>query len=384
MTTPSGQVIFKTKLLPHLTLLVTLAILVCTLWPFDAFPPNRVSWLEQSNGIRFRQRGVVLSQPLPISAPSGATPCTLELWLVPAQTNSVFTILNIYDPANPYRFLIRQYLVGLIVSHVVAVPRRKSVWQKIDVDTGLQEKRATFLTITSGPKGTAVYFDGSLKNKYPHFQIAYEDLSGQIVLGSSTVRPYAWPGDVHGLALYSRELTPEEVAYSYRQWTETSRQHQLPATDAIFKYFFTERAGNIVHDWGPNHKDLFIPKTYEVPHHSFLTLPWQEFDPTWDYVWDVLRNIAGFMPFGFLMCALLLNTHRYGRAIVYTTVLGALLSFSIEVLQAYIPQRTSGITDILTNTLGTTLGALLVRSRLLESTVEGVLARFSDATSDRV
>jgi VanZ family protein len=377
MTTPSRQVIFRPKLLPHLTLLVTLGILACTLWPFDVFPPNLVSWLEQSNGIRFRQRGVVLGQPLATSAPARDTPCTLELWIAPAQTNSVFTILNIYDPANPYRFLIRQYLVGLIISHDVALPHRKSVRVKIDVNTGLQEKRVSFLTITSGPKGTAVYFDGSLKKIYPHFQIAYEDLSGQIVLGSSTVQPDAWPGEVHGLALYSHELTPEEVACSYRQWIQTSRQDHLPAADAIFKYFFTERAGNIVHDSGPNHRDLFIPQTYEVPHHSFLTPPWREFDPTWDYVWDVLRNILGFMPFGFLMCALLLSTHRYTRAILYTTLLGALLSLSIELMQAYIPQRASGITDIITNTLGTTLGAVLVRSRFVESTVEGVVARFS-------
>jgi VanZ family protein len=384
MTTHYRQVIFRTKLLPRLTLFITLGILLCTLWPFDAFPPNRVSWLEQSNGIRFRQRGVVLSQPIATSAPASDIPCTLELWITPAQTNSVFTILNIYDPANPYRFLIRQYLVGLIISHDVAVPHRKSVRVKIDVNTGLQEKRVSFLTITSGPKGTAVYFDGTLKKIYPRFQIAYEDLSGQIVLGSSTVQPDAWPGDVHGLALYSRELTPAEVAYSYHQWTETSRQDQLPATGAIFKYFFTERAGNIVHDSGPKHKDLFIPKTYEVPHHSFLTPPWREFDPTWDYVSDLLRNIVGFIPFGFLMCALLLNTHRYARAILKTTLLGALLSFSIELMQAYIPQRASGITDIITNTLGTTLGALLVRSRFVESTVEGVVARFGGTTSDRV
>ena len=377
MSTPPTRTIFKTNLLFYLTLLITAGILVCTLWPFDAFPPNHVSWLEQSNGIRFRQRGVVLSRPPATSAPSGDTPCTIELWIAPAQTNSVFTILNIYDPANPYRFLIRQYLVGLIISHDLAMPHRKSLRVKIDVNSGLQEKHVSFLTITSGPKGTAVYFDGILKKTYPHFRIAYEDLTGQIVLGSSTVQPDAWPGDVHGLALYSRELTPDEVTNSYRQWVENSRQDQSAATDAAFRYLFSERTGDIVHDLGPNHKDLFIPATYEVPHHSFLTPPWREFDPSWDYVWDVLRNIVGFMPFGFLMCALLLRTQRYPRAILYATLLGALLSFSIELMQAYIPQRASGITDIITNTIGTNLGALLVRSKLAVSLLQAVYRRLA-------
>ncbi len=116
-------------------------------------------------------------------------------------------------------------------------------------------------------------------------------------------------------------------------------------------------------------------------HHSLLTLPWREFDPTWDYFWDVLRNIVGFMPFGFLICALLSHSGRFGNAMLYSTLLGALLSFSIELMQAYMPQRASGITDILTNTLGAFLGALLLRSQLVSQIVEGVLARSAVKTS---
>ena len=47
------------------------------------------------------------------------------------------------------------------------------------------------------------------------------------------------------------------------------------------------------------------------------------------------------------------------------------MSFVVEVLQAYIPRRVSGMTDIITNTLGAALGAFLARSAV----VNGILGR---------
>ncbi len=126
----------------------------------------------------------------------------------------------------------------------------------MDVNDGLQEKQLSFLTISSSSNGTSVYFEGTLKKFFPHFQISYKDIAGQIVLGSSTVQPDTWPGEVHGLALYSRELRPQEVSQSYREWIGGQRGTALVSNDTIPRYVFHERAGNIVHDLGTGHKDL--------------------------------------------------------------------------------------------------------------------------------
>jgi VanZ family protein len=354
-----------TNVLALLCLLTTLGILCCTLWPFDPFPRNRVSWLVQANGLRFGQRSVVVSeQPLGLDkAVSNEDANTIELWIRPANTSSVSTVLDIYDPGNPWRFLIRQYHAGLIISHDVPVPGAKPRRIKIDIDDGLQQDQLAFLTITSGATGARVYFDGNLKKAFPRFQISRNDLAGQLVLGSSTVQPDAWSGEVHGLALYSRELTPEEVFESCVRWAKNDVTETVVA-DLIAGYPFAERAGNVVHAQGTNPRDLLIPKIYRVPHHSFLTPPWREFDPGWDYLSDVLRNIAGFLPLGFLLCALFQRYQSFRRAVLYATLLGGTLSLCIEILQAYIPQRGSGMTDIITNTLGTALGALLLRSEI--------------------
>ena len=350
------------NVLALLCFLTILGILFCTLWPFDPFPPNRVSWLQQTNGIRVGQRGVVLSQQA--FAQAGGDSCSIELWIRPANTESVSTVLNIYSPGNPWQFLVRQYHTGLIMSHDIPVPLHKPRRLKIDIDDGLQRDQLTLITITSGPSGTRVYFDSKLKKAFPRFQIPLANLSGQLVLGSSTVLPDAWSGEVHGLALYSRELDSEEVVENYVLWTQGNYDKLARGDSKTAAYTFSEREGNIVHSLGPTPRDLVIPKIYRVPHHSFLTPPWMEFDPSWDYLWDVLRNVAGFMPLGFLLCALFQRSSRFRAAALYATLCGGFLSLSIETLQAYIPQRGSGMTDIITNTLGTALGALLVQSKV--------------------
>lgn len=289
----------------------------------------------------------------------------MELWIKPAQTDAVAAVVDVYDQHNPWRFLLRQYHVGLIISHDVPARFRRPQRIKIDIDDGLHRNQLTFITITSGHKGTSVYFDGRLKKYFPRFQISLDDLSGQLILGSSTVEPDTWSGEIHGLAIYAGEFPADEVVESYQDWLHGQTPDDTSASPILAKYSFSERSGEAVHNAGLLKQDLIIPKIYRVPHHSFLTLPWYEFYPSWDYFSDVIRNIVGFMPFGFLVYALLRFSPARRHALLYTILLGGLLSLCIEVLQSFIPQRGSGITDIITNTLGTALGALLLRSELI-------------------
>jgi glycopeptide antibiotics resistance protein len=71
------------------------------------------------------------------------------------------------------------------------------------------------------------------------------------------------------------------------------------------------------------------------------------------------------MPLGFLLCAWLQRKRSLASAIVFATVLGGLLSLTIEILQYWVPPRSSGFTDVITNTTGALLGALLARPFLL-------------------
>jgi glycopeptide antibiotics resistance protein len=74
---------------------------------------------------------------------------------------------------------------------------------------------------------------------------------------------------------------------------------------------------------------------------------------------DMFNNVLLYMPFGFC-CALLLEP-RFGRvpAIVVATLAGAVLSCSMELLQASVPTRVTSLTDLSLNTVGTLIGAAL-------------------------
>jgi VanZ family protein len=183
-----------------------------------------------------------------------------------------------------------------------------------------------------------------------------------------------WLGEFHGLAIYSKELTPAEVSRHYAEWT-SARPIKLGVEDGtVARYTFSERAGREIHNGvvaGPN---LQIPASFNVPHKPMLKSAIEEFDPNRLYFNDVIVNIAGFIPLGIILCVYFSFTRPRFQAILLSTLVGTLLSFVIEVLQAYVPSRTSGTTDIITNTMGALIGAALANPNL----VRRILPKFQE------
>ncbi len=77
---------------------------------------------------------------------------------------------------------------------------------------------------------------------------------------------------------------------------------------------------------------------------------------TW---FDILINVAGYVPLGILLVTAVSPLLRGWRAFVFALVAGTCLSMVMEALQAYLPSRVSSNLDLMTNAAGTFIGAFL-------------------------
>jgi len=360
-------------------LLTVLAIiLVAGLWPFSFFPANDVAWLKSRNGLDFGTNPVVLSRsPLNFADPRWSS-ISLEIWLQPTGRWRVNTFLSIYTPENPEQFrMMYDYNLFLIRRN-----RRgaKGQWHDdaIGVDNAVYPNTPLFITITAGPKGSSFYFNGKLAEVFPGYTLRGSDLSGQLIFGTSPFAKQTWQGEWRGLAIYGEELSPADVLAHYQKWTEGRQIELAKELVPAALYDFHEETGDTIHDLAGAAPDLFIPKHYSVPHKAILQWPWDEYRPGRSYAVDIAVNIAGFMPLGFLLSAFLWSTTRSQRTVLTAILIGALVSLTIELLQAYIPQRSSGMTDVITNTLGTATGAILCG----QQKVKAVLAKLGLARQE--
>jgi VanZ family protein len=352
-------------------LLTVLAIiLLAGLWPFNPFPTNNVAWLKSRNGLDFGGNPIVLSRsPLDFADPRWSS-ISVEIWLQPTGSWQVNTFLSIYTPENPQQFRM-MYNQNIFL---IRRDRRDTKGQWVDtaigVDNAVFPNTPLFITITAGPKGSAMYFNGKLARVFPGYILSGRDLSGQLIFGTSPFWKQTWHGEWRGLAIYGAELSPAEVLAHYQKWTEGRQTELAKELVPTALYDFHEGTGDTIHDLAGAAPDLFIPKHYSVPHKAILQWPWDEY-PNRTYAVDIAVNIAGFVPLGFLLSAFLWSTARSQRPVLTAILIGALISLTIELLQAYIPQRSSGMTDIITNTLGTAVGAIFCG----QQKVKAVLAR---------
>jgi VanZ like family/Concanavalin A-like lectin/glucanases superfamily len=339
-----------------LCLLDLVGLLIVGLWPLTTHRRNEVNWLINGDGLQFATYGSILSSSS-VSWPIAISPeFTIEFWLQPADVNASSTIIAFYEHGARH-LSIRQAGRELVVLRgPTRIPNQTGPY--IDIENVFRSNQPSLITITSSPDATLVYMNGDLVRQTSSFPLTRSDVSGSLVFANDPLQNDSWSGVLKGLALYEQLLSAENVGQHYRAWTEMSDPEVLRRGNPLAVYLFSERQGDFVRNQAGSGPDLKIPPDYFVLHASLLAPIWREFSNTPAFWRDVLINVAGFIPWGLLVCAFLIHSHTSARAAMLAVLTGFLLSLFIESLQSFLPTRDSSTTDVLTNTLGTLIGAL--------------------------
>jgi VanZ like family len=350
--------------LPFACILVVSTLFTAGLWPFNLFPRNQVTWLSTGKGLQFGDHGVVFSrEPVERTVPKGDSGCTLVIRAQPdvVTRGASGTLLEIYTPENPSQFRLMQWRDVLLIRRDYLDAYNHSKTNEVDLDHAFLNHDPVTFTITSGPDGSVAYRNGMRATGITRMGLSCEDFAGQLVLGDSAAIDNAWRGNILDLAIYDRELTSQEIASKYASWKgNQTRQEAGGEQHLVAQYAFSEGGGWNVHGQPGSAPDLYIPEIFKVPHKKMLMWPWEESHDKLE-LRDIAINIFGFLPFGFVFAAYLTWNRNVSHSLLITILCGAGISLTIEILQEYIPGRDSGILDIITNTLGTFLGALLFR-----------------------
>jgi len=341
----------KFNFLPPVCVAVVCTVLALGLWPLHA-PLNEVSWLPGRNGIRFGRHGTVTSAGFFHLKHAHAQPgASLEIWLQPTLIWYSGTFLSLSGDGNVSQFLVRQVQMDLFLEVSHPAGGRTRLWVK----NAFHRYLPAFITITSGERGAWVFVDGALVAAQPQFPLSAGDFDGRLVLGDAQGQTDSWSGQIFGFAVYDRQLTGAQACRHYEEWRRGGQPDGADGGRPAALYLFDEHAGNTIRGRTASAVDLHIPSRYTVVNQKFLEPIWSEFSLTHDYAWAALKNVVGFIPLGFCFYAWF-RALSLKRAALFTVVIGTAVSLTIEVLQAFLPTRDSGTTDIVTNTFGTWLG----------------------------
>jgi VanZ family protein len=360
--TPAHHRLFKSALVVS-SILVLGATLTAAFWPFKFHVPNRVSWLPEQAGLLFARPGLVRSAgPFDPSHFCADNSVSVELWIKPLHPAEPATILSFYSPRNYEAFAVRQNLGHFALFRYPEDLRVPIGKREFYVDQVPFTQARTLYTVTADEGGTRVYEDGVLSQTAPEFSLRCPELDGDFFIGNSPVVNSGFEGNLSGLAIYNRSLTPAEVKQHFGEWMRAPRADLPPQLGAGSLYLFDEGQGARVHNYGASGPELNLSDAYAVPHQKFLKPFWREFRADRNFAEDTLINVLGFMPLGFCFAGLLSCFAPSKRTLFQAVMLCFLVSLVIEVTQGFMPLRTSGTTDLITNTFGGALGAMCYRA----------------------
>ena len=338
-----------------------LLILAAGLNPRSHQFSNDANIQNEGTGLRFQGNGLAFTAPFAIAQASDQSMDATIVVAVnpdPAATRGFQFISTITGDHSVNQWLLGQWHDHLLVmtgddyDHSEKRPRLTAT---ID-DTA---DSYLLLAIRLDESGAALYLNGERVSSQAVGISLPSDFSGlRVVLGNDPDGRYPWSGSIAGFALYEVAMDSVELKKLWRLWSQQQQFSGLPTTGAVIFYDFLNAEDGVILDGSVNGHHLQIPDD-----RVFIAPRFAEFELSLTPTTDLLVNLLGFIPFGYLLSLWLSNRGHKRINLFMVCFCSALLSASIEFSQAWIPTRDSNLLDFLLNISGALAGAGLHRRR---------------------
>jgi len=325
--------------------------------------------VSESPGIKFGKYGIAYTEPFfeaiqnNISGPSGFS---FEISLKPKkhEEGGFNFIIALHNGKDSDQLLMAQWRTHIIFMNGDDYNYKRRM-KRISVDTATLPTKDFFISVTTGKEGTKIYFNGQLlrEKKDLKLKIPNEGMKARLILGNSVYGRNSWNGTVYGLAFYQYELTPQRVSLHYDQWLKEKNFSFVKKENPYLLYLFDGNNSLRYLDHSGRNNHINIPSRMKILKKKFLGLPTNLFNYTSVPIQDVILNLIGFIPFGFILTATLIRLDgsigKHGQ--LMAVIFGFLLSLTIESIQSWAPARDSSILDLILNTFGTLIGVIIYR-----------------------
>jgi VanZ like family/Concanavalin A-like lectin/glucanases superfamily len=348
---------------------VLIGILIFGLNPKGYEFSNDVNWVIGQPGIRFGKYGIAYTNSFfdPIGDnPSKPNGFSIELALKPEgyQEKGTNVILVLHNGNDRSQLLIWQYHSWIILMNGDDYDNKRRT-RRIAVNIDSKTPTTRFLAVTTGEAGTDVYLDGRFVNRKKDLILKIPNGGKtRLLIGNSVYGKKSWQGDIYGLAFYGYSLTDQDIKRHFMRWFQDKNFSFAKIDKPVALYFFNEKKGITALDHAGGKHPIEIPSRMRIFKKKMLSSEWSGFKPSRSLNEDNILNLLGFVPFGFILAATLIkfggNLEKYYFLI--TVLFCFTVSLIIEILQAWLPSRTSSMPDLIFNTLGALIGAIIFRS----------------------
>ena len=347
---------------------VLCAILLAGLSPRGYTFHNNVAWLAKQPGIKFGKYGIAFSSPF-ISAEQAenfkSTGFSIEIALDRAvpEGGGVMFIALVHNGEDHSQLFLGQWRNQIIIMNGDDYNHKRKT-PRLSMDTSTVSSTKLFVTVTTKDGWTKLYLNGKLMKTGKNVVLnipAGERRKGRLIFGNSIYGRHTWRGVIHGFAIYGDVLSDAVINYHNTQWRSMQDFSFAIPDDPYLVYLFNEKSGPVVLDYSKHNNHLEIPTVSDLLERESFIFPFSHLDVNQVYVHDVAINLIGFLPFGFVLVSILYACGGIFRknSMLIVVISGFILSFGIEFLQSWMPSRSSSLLDLLLNTTGSYLGALV-------------------------